>query len=329
MQRGNHPSHTGETIATAPSPLVPFIGLKPAIAYDAKRHQVVLFNNAGQTWLWSGKQWKLAHPPVSPPRRCCTVAAWDPKSEEVVLFGGDGLGDAPPGEPPPPPGPLADTWAWNGSNWVEIGYGIAGPPAAAVAMTYDDADQEMVLLVGAGPQTQTWTLDGARWKRRTSGGGPSGPVVAMAFDRTTGSVLAVEFAAETAVRTWSWDGTRWNRLAPRNSPPGSAQMTLVVDPSPSGLLLITDADSVTGGPVRTETWLWDGHDWALRFVWQGLAWQTAVSSGTDLSGRVWAFIDVTPPTTTCIDAMQIWAWSVARWIKSSELTGNTATSGCE
>ena len=106
-------------------------------------------------------------------------------------------------------------------------------------------------------------------------------------------------------------------------------MTLVVDPSPSGLLLITDADSVTGGPVRTETWLWDGHDWALRFVWQGLAWQTAVSSGTDLSGRVWAFIDVTPPTTTCIDAMQIWAWSVARWIKSSELTGNTATSGCE
>src|SRR5919201_2949430 len=90
-QRGNHQSQMGATLPTSPSPLVPFMGLRPAIAYDVKRQEVVLFNNAGQTWIWSGKQWKLAHPPVSPPTRCCTTAAWDPKMGQVLLFGGDAL----------------------------------------------------------------------------------------------------------------------------------------------------------------------------------------------------------------------------------------------
>jgi hypothetical protein len=146
----------------------------------------------------------------------------------------------------------------------------------------------------------------------------------MAFDRTTASILAVEQTAERGPRTWAWDGSRWNRLKPPSEPSASA-ITAMAE-SGTGLLLVSETADVPGGPGSVDTWLWNGRDWGLRFVWQGLPLPALASGVTGGDRKVWAFMDApVPPTSTCIAAIAVWEWTVDRWARVSERTGN----GCE
>jgi hypothetical protein len=80
--------------------------------------------------------------------------AYDPTSEQVVLFGGRSSGRF-----------LADTWVWDGSQWTELD--VAGPsPRGLHAMTYDVARSRLVLFGGFnGSQNlnDTWEWDGSEW----------------------------------------------------------------------------------------------------------------------------------------------------------------------
>src|SRR5690242_4186585 len=57
------PAGVGHSALTRGTPL---LGLSPGLAYDPIHRQVVLFNQLGQTWLWSGTGWSEAHPDLSP-----------------------------------------------------------------------------------------------------------------------------------------------------------------------------------------------------------------------------------------------------------------------
>jgi hypothetical protein len=100
---GHTPSSSVAPSPTAPG--VPFFGLYPGLAYDPARHQVVLFNRLGETWLWSDNRWTVAHPPCQParPRECsyglepktgrgapCLVAGW----HQMICPATPGLGTA-------------------------------------------------------------------------------------------------------------------------------------------------------------------------------------------------------------------------------------------
>ncbi len=302
------------TVASSASPPgFPFFGLSPGLAYDPAHHQVVLFNRLGETWLWAGNRWTIAHPEISPRGRESAAIAWDPKLGEVLLFGGDaGPEDLP-----------RDTWAWNGSTWREVGHGAVAPPGGPAGMAYDPDRRQMVLLVFAGgghvAPTETWTWDSTRWQPQPQRDGPAGPLLPIAFDPRTRTVLVAGercTALGCKPETWSWDGSSWYRLAPAHEPGASAHMTLVRDPVSDQLLLLTVAAVPHGVPFPTETWTWDGHDWArLTSVGQLGREVYAVGASDGSRGAVWAFQDVTSaPGAPRVDAA--WSWTGTKWVQA-------------
>ena len=90
-------------------------------------------------------------------------AAYDPASHQVVLFGGDGGGGKPF---------LSGTWTWTGSNWSPLSPAASPPGRAYGTLTYDSADQRVVLFAGSEqaltvfPST-IWSWNGSTWARGT------------------------------------------------------------------------------------------------------------------------------------------------------------------
>ena len=59
--------------------------------------------------------------------------------EMVVLFGGDGEGEL-----------LDDTWAWDGSSWIDLDVDARPEGRLGHAMAYDSA-RERIVLFGGNP----------------------------------------------------------------------------------------------------------------------------------------------------------------------------------
>jgi len=81
----------------------------------------------------------------------------------VVLFGGDGGGGRPF---------LNGTWAWTGSNWSQLSAAASPPGRAYGTLTYDGADQRVVLFAGSERALQVfpstiWSWNGSTWSRGT------------------------------------------------------------------------------------------------------------------------------------------------------------------
>lgn len=292
-----------------------FFGLFPVFAYDAGHRQVVLLNFRDQTWLWSNNQWTQAHPPLAPPRRTGAAVAWDPGMHAVLLFGGQAYGDQTL---------LNDSWAWDGTNWSEVGAGYAAPPASLMSSTTYDWDlHEMVLVqsdIHFGAPIQMWTWTGVSWRPRNVSGGPTSPVAAIAYDPRTRTVLAIAGACsgfECRSQTWSWDGASWHQLTPAHEPSFAFyNMGLAPDPISRRLLLVTVSTN-TLGPAPTETWAWDGRDWVgLQLIGQpGADVKIVAAHGDTVEGTVFAFQDLSRDFTTL--RINAWEWTGNSWRTTS------------
>lgn len=242
----------------------PLLGLSPGLAYDPGHGQVVLFNQLGQTWLWSGNSWAEAHPARSPVGRIGPALAWDPKLKAILLFGGLVGQDGQP----------RDTWAWDGSSWRKLGDSRGAPPGGWAAMAYDVRHQAMVLLVAPGhpggplgtATTETWSWDGVHWKERSraDGSAPEGSRFTLAFDREDQLTLAVALRCGLGIctsETWSWDGFGWQQLRPPHEPDPSGFMQVLLDPASERMILLTQGNAPPAIPAPTQTWSWNGQDW--------------------------------------------------------------------
>jgi hypothetical protein len=88
---------------------------------------------------------------------------YDPASRQVVLFGGDGGGGKPF---------LNGTWTWTGRNWSRLSAAASPPGRAYGTLTYDAADQRVVLFAGSEQALQVfpstiWSWNGSTWARGT------------------------------------------------------------------------------------------------------------------------------------------------------------------
>jgi hypothetical protein len=276
------------------TPGTPLLGLSPGLAYDPLHRQVVLFNQLGQTWLFSGSTWSEAHPTVSPSGRIDAAMAWDPKLNAMLLFGGS-VGEH--GQP-------RDTWTWNGSSWRKLDAGVGAPPGGGAAMAYDVLHREMVLVVAPGPQgtvtTKTWSFDGTRWKERPTEGqpAPEGSRFSLMFDPSNQVILAASLrcgSTTCASETLTWDGSRWRKLTPPHEPDPSAYMEVLRDPASHRILLLTEGSTPPGVPAPTETWSWNGQDWT-RVGRTGKDGGIVYAVPFEAADRpvIWAFEDVTP-----------------------------------
>ncbi|HEX5051755.1 MAG TPA: hypothetical protein VFZ65_08290 [Planctomycetota bacterium] len=145
-----------------PSATLPPNRENTALVHDALRHRVVLFGGVRQvganrivqddTWEWDGADWQQRAPSHVPPRRERHAMAYDPVRQRVILSGGYDSTF-------PPLPPYADTWQWDGVDWLQLAPATVPPARSGHAMAFDEVQRQIVLFGASTVQLQdTWTL---------------------------------------------------------------------------------------------------------------------------------------------------------------------------
>ncbi len=233
-----------------------------AMAWDAARQRAVLFGgqvSSGQigafccyadTWEWTGSNWIRAVPTASPPGRAGHAMAYDAMRQRVVLFGARRT---------PAGGPLADTWEWDGANWIQRTPALSPSPRGGHAMTYDGVRQRIVLF-GGGYSTNfsdTWEWDGATWTLRAPASSPAARSGhALAYDGVRQRVVLhggrggpnLVFAD-----TWEWDGTNWTQRTPATSAGAVAGPAMAWDAIRQRIVMVGETGTWLYGPLTPAT----------------------------------------------------------------------------
>ncbi|MBN2360211.1 MAG: hypothetical protein JXR83_12235 [Deltaproteobacteria bacterium] len=233
--------------------------------FDSARARVVLFG--GQVdyydylldaWEWDGQAWVEQTPgDANPPPRTGTAAAFDVARSRVVLVAGVD----------PSWQSVADTWEWDGQDWVELTPDNEGPvPRSETAMAYDSSRGRIVLFGGRSDSQRlndTWEWDGRAWSEVEPASGA--PVAryghAMAYDSARGRVVLLGGYSSLGTMNdlWEWDGQDWLVRTPASgSPPDFWRHAMAYD-SARGRLVVFG-----GNHSGQETWEWDGQSWLQR-----------------------------------------------------------------
>lgn len=143
-----------------------------AMVFDPVRRVHVLFGGADasaaalrDTWEFDGVNWRQLQPAAAPSGRFFHQMAFDPVTRRVILFGGsNGLGE------------FADTWAWDGTRWLDASRGGLGNPGARVGHAMATYGGNGIMLHGgtsrSGLLDDLWLFDGAVWRRFQGLGSP-------------------------------------------------------------------------------------------------------------------------------------------------------------
>jgi hypothetical protein len=238
----------------------------PKLAYDERRHQILMYGNRntgtpdlGVTWTWNGIDWVEAD---------CTgeflaeFMVYDAKLGSIVAFSFFTL--------------TPQSYLWNGSAWSRPTSGGPMPPRDSPGLTYDPSSRNVIVFGGhtefpAAILGDTWTWDGSNWTQQHPAASPTPRYGAiMQYDPASRKVLLFGGLTSTgwSAETWLWDGSTWTQLAPSASPPGTAYVA-ATDPGTGGPLVIgrthilTPAPSPFGSapPYHWEQWRWTGSTW--------------------------------------------------------------------
>lgn len=243
-----------------------------SLTFDHGRGVVVLFGGlsrvvGGQdlddTWEFDGTKWTRSlgsggggedeedeeEGSKTPSRRRGHSAAYDPRRQELVMFGGAYDMDFKY---------AWGTWIRKGGAWQEFTGGT--PPLRAYAGMADHPGSKKIVLFGgrAGNDNsdETWLWDGASWQKASPKTHPSRRLAhQMALDEGSGRVLLHggckdNVCAERLDDTWAWDGADWTRLVDGEAA-GLAAGGAAYDRSEAALLRFG-----TDGEAR-----WLGADW--------------------------------------------------------------------
>lgn len=147
-------------------------------------------------------------------------------------------------------------------------------PRAGAAMTLHAASGKVVLFGGGGRVSlgDTWTWDGERWEEQhPDHQPPPRQHSAMAYDPTRGEILLFggdsdlgSGRPELLADTWAWNGDDWRHIERRHSPDPGPTPHMAFDLTARRIVLVTQptAWSPEHAVSATETWTWDGDNWA-------------------------------------------------------------------
>jgi hypothetical protein len=236
------------------------------------------------TWIFDGHRWIQQFPVHVPPLRGDASAAFDAADDEVVLFGGLGVGGV----------LLNDTWTWNGSDWTEQHPSQSPMAREFQNMAYDPATDRVVLFGGwtcvpvpdAGciALNDTWTWDGSQWTQQVPAVSPPARFW-FGFADGGSSLAPTLFGGDAAPNgltetndTWTWDGTSdtWLPALTTTAPPARAAAGFEFDPALGKDVLFGGFDRQSnvqqtgaicnfaagyGDCLFDDTWTWDGLSW--------------------------------------------------------------------
>jgi hypothetical protein len=297
-----------------------------AMAYDAFRHEVVLFGGLSgpdsspalsDTWTLQGRQWTKRDPVIRPGPLAFGHMVYDDRTHSCMLIWPGSGG-----------GPTA-TWSWNGTSWIRFPDVPLGATEILQAVASDPTTGHVLLisLVGAAndgspSQTRTWTWDGGTWALRqplhslpVSGSLLTlASVGASAQGRLGRGIVAVFGAADANLppQTWVWDGSTWSQALAATTPPDDPLgTTMAEDPSTEELVLI--AGSPAGG--NGSTWVWDGTGWhqagAAPLVNSGDSGETAMSDGASAHAML---IGERSPDSQSTEFDVLWTFDGHGWV---------------
>ena len=242
------------------------------LVFDALRNELVMLGGANvpgteldETSTWNGLGWARPGLVISPGPRVSPAMAYDQERGQTVLFGGTDLSYSVP---------YADTWTWDGAQWVEALVEVDQAPSERyeAAMAFDRVRDVAVLfggLAGAiGATSDTWAWDGTRWTEVTPGvpmtSPPARSAHAMAWDPVRGVVVLFGgFGATNQALndTWLWDGTAWVLASPAMAPAARAGAAMAWDTIGQQIIMFGGEPSRGAGPLG-DAWAWDGAGWA-------------------------------------------------------------------
>jgi len=188
-------------------------------------------------------------------------AAWDSRRDQVLVFGGQLVGDFSTSH-------LNDTWLLTPSTraWKRLAVsGASPPPAAGRSLTYDPVRDRFVLLTAR----DTWELNptSGQWAQVAVGDGPAIPVPlthsfdlqsSMTFDAVRSSVVAIDPDSNL----WDWVGSGWHKRESVAAP--SARSGMAGGWSTADNYAVAFG-GLNGNGRRTflgDTWIWKG-GWKL------------------------------------------------------------------
>src|SRR5262249_23454566 len=138
---------------------------------------------AAETWEWDGTNWTQITPINIPPGRWFSAMSYDSLHQRTIMFGGfGGLGST---------RVLADTWEWDGVNWLQRTSLVSPSKRRSHAMSYDAVRARTVLFGGVNdgylPTGDTWEWDGVSWNQVATPVSPSARIDhTLVFDSIRG-----------------------------------------------------------------------------------------------------------------------------------------------
>ncbi len=192
----------------------PSTSVQAALAYDANLKKTILYggyngNYIDETWTWDGAKWtevkgKDAH------FRALPAMFYDPASKKVVLYGGIGRTSR--------EGTVirfADTWTFNGTDWVESTSANSPPARYGAAVAYNPADNRIHMFGGSNENVEFvaehWVWDGAKWAQLQPDRVPSARQNArLAWDPTLQQfILFGGYAGYYLADLWVFENNAW------------------------------------------------------------------------------------------------------------------------
>ena len=271
------------------------------MTYDAASGAVVIFGGLGfnDTWTWDGTSWAQVADAGDagcttactdgPPATAGAQMAYDPKTHDVVLFGGSDYSDN-----------FNDTWVLTFTagnySWAQVDDGsdpgctdscTSSPPTRNVAaLTWDPATSQLVLFGGewtagrANGLSDTWLWSGSSWAQvddhrgalagcgkslpttDTCPSSPDGRVgAAVAYDPTIGRLVVFggmnNYGNPEYDDTWVWNGRAWLQVD-QSTDPGCTTTCVGAPPARDAFALVDDAATrqlvMFGGNNLNDTW---------------------------------------------------------------------------
>jgi hypothetical protein len=235
----------------------------PAMVFDGARNRFVMFGGwltaisvgtaSNQTWEFDGTDWTQVNTATTPTGAWKHGMAFDSVRGRTVMYGGAANGF---------PIANANTWEYDGVNWVQALTPSAGPgPRERVAMCFHTALNRTLLFGGINPQSggndDTWAWNGTTWTLL--------PVTSVRPSARTGASLVYHAPRGVAVLhggtapqtgtalddTWEFDGVAWTPVAFASNPTAARDFGCAFDGPRDGFVRF---GGLSGGTANAETW---------------------------------------------------------------------------
>lgn len=188
-----------------------------SFVYDPTLRKTVLYggyeffarNYSRETWTWDGTRWSEIDG-KHPGYRAMAATFYDPNQRKVILYGGIGRKSK--------EGSLtrfADTWAFNGRDWVEV-QNASSPSARYNTLVGLDPTTGLTHMFGGKNEVEQFTSEhfvwnGTAWTQATRANAPSPRQAGgLAWDPSTGALtLYGGFSGWTLADVWMLGEDAW------------------------------------------------------------------------------------------------------------------------